>query len=64
MVRVRGIEPRSRVWKTHILTAVLHPLVVPCAVGLVLAELQLIISDVKYFTDVVNNGSAYYGHNR
>ena len=27
MVRVRGIEPRSRVWKTRILTAVLHPLV-------------------------------------
>lgn len=25
MVRVRGIEPRSRVWKTRILTAVLHP---------------------------------------
>lgn len=25
VVRVRGIEPRSRVWKTRILTAVLHP---------------------------------------
>ena len=25
LVRVRGIEPRSRVWKTRILTAVLHP---------------------------------------
>ena len=25
LVRVRGIEPRSQVWKTCILTAVLHP---------------------------------------
>ena len=25
LVRVRRIEPRSRVWKTRILTAVLHP---------------------------------------
>ena len=30
LVRVRGIEPLSRVWKTRILTVVLHPLVETC----------------------------------